>query len=56
MNLAVKFHGIGFSFVDNEPKELLYVSLYKMTLKMSQWKEDPEHNARVPKHEDSIVG
>ena len=41
--------------VDNEPRELLYASLYKFTLKLSQWKEDPEQNANMPKRDESIV-
>lgn len=35
MNLCVRFHGVGLSLVDNEPKELLYISFYKMTLRLS---------------------
>ncbi len=55
MNLTVRVHGLGFSFVDNEPKELLYVSLYKLTLKMTSWKEDPD-NVKLPDREESMVG
>lgn len=40
MNVIVRLHGVGLSFVDNEPKELMYISLYKIGLKLMTWKED----------------
>ena len=30
MNLTMSFEGIGISFVDEEPKELIYLSIYKI--------------------------
>lgn len=34
--------GLGISLVDNEPKELIYISLYKVGLKLRIWQEEPE--------------
>jgi len=31
MNVNMSMKGIGLSFVDGDPKEVLYISLYKMT-------------------------
>lgn len=45
-NITVKLHGIGLSFVDNEPKELMYISLYNIGFKMTTWKEDA-HKSKV---------
>jgi len=30
MNMSLNFHGVGFSFIDQEPKELIYVCLNKI--------------------------
>lgn len=31
MNVNMNLKGIGLSFVDGDPKEVLYISLYKIT-------------------------
>lgn len=36
MKVDVKMKGLGFSFVDSEPKEILYISIYKIEIDFLQ--------------------
>lgn len=35
----VDLKGLGISLIDNEPKELLYLSIYKMQFMQEKWTE-----------------
>jgi hypothetical protein len=35
----VDLKGLGISLIDNEPKELLYISIYKMQFMQEKWTE-----------------
>jgi hypothetical protein len=35
----VDLKGLGLSLIDNEPKEMLYISIYKMQFMLEKWTE-----------------
>jgi hypothetical protein len=35
----VDLKGLGISLIDNEPKEMLYISIYKMQFMLEKWTE-----------------
>lgn len=51
VKVKVALMGLGVSLVDNEPKELIYISLYRMALKVRIWRDDLEMGEEEQKEE-----
>ena len=49
--LRVELKGLGISLIDNEPKEVLYLSIYKMQFMLEKWTEKQQ-----AKNEEQLEG
>ena len=50
MKVTMRMEGVGISFVDSEPKEVLYISIYKIKLQMQVQEEMTEHGIQRDKN------